>query len=94
MFTILGDYHFKIIFKPNIEINKFYIGKYVLLILNEWVAKGVSTTFMTLLPSFAECKVRIEQIPLFSCCVALTIAPSALRKLKIMQWEIIVLFVG
>ena len=43
MFTILGDYHFKIIFKPNNEINKFYIGKYVLLILNEWVAKGVAS---------------------------------------------------
>ena len=39
-------------------------------------------TLMTLLPAFAECKVRIEQIPLFSCCVALTMAPSALRKLK------------
>ena len=39
-------------------------------------------TLMILLPSFAECKVRIEQIPLFSCCVALTIAPSALRKFK------------
>ena len=51
-------------------------------------------TLMTLLPSFAECKARIEQISLFSCCVALTIAPSALRKLKkvltdIMQWDII-----
>ena len=47
---------------------------------------------MTLVPAFAECKVRIEQIPLFSCCVALTMAPSALRKLKkvlIMQWDII-----